>query len=126
MMHADAVPDLAARYLASADPPSPYASPLYGDPAGLPPTLIQVGSDEILIDDSVRMAARLREAGCRVELEIWQRIPHVWQALASIMPEARQAIARIGSFIQQHTALANGRDQTVERRRAPSNGCVRS
>ena len=66
MLNADDVPHLASRYLAGADPRHPYASPLYGDPAGLPPTLIQVGGDEILLDDLVRMAARMREAGVDV------------------------------------------------------------
>lgn len=77
----------------------PYASPVYGDPAGLPPTLLQVGSDEILRDDSVRMAEKLRAAGCQVELEIWPRMPHVWHLFAPVMPEARQAIERIGTFL---------------------------
>lgn len=103
MLNADDIPHLAARYLGGADPRNPYASPLYGDPGGLPPTLIQVGSDEILCDDAVRMAARVREAGGTVELEIWRRMPHVWQAFASVMPEARRAIARIGQFVRQHT-----------------------
>jgi epsilon-lactone hydrolase len=97
---------LAARYLAGADPRHPYASPLYGDPAGLPPTLIQVGSDEILRDDSVRMAERMRAAGCEATLEIWPRMPHVWHGFVSIMPEARAAIARIGAFVRQHTGGA--------------------
>src|SRR5215510_16174046 len=90
---------LASYYLAGADPRTPYASPLYGDPTGLPPTLIQVGSDEILLDDAVRMAERMRVAGCRVELEIWPRMPHVWHLFAPAMPEAHRAIARIGEFI---------------------------
>ena len=106
MMNAADVPHLAARYLAGADPREPYASPLYGDPEGLPPTLIQVGSDEILRDDSVRMAERMRAAGCEVELEIWRRMPHVWHGFVSVMPEARAAIARIGHFVRQHTAGA--------------------
>jgi len=104
MQNPDDVPFLASRYLDGADPRHPYASPLYGDPRGLPPSLIQVGSDEILLDDSVRMAARMRDAGCEVELEIWPRMPHVWQTFASIMPEARRAIARIGTYVQQKTA----------------------
>jgi epsilon-lactone hydrolase len=91
---------LASYYLAGADPRTPYASPLYADPAGLPPTLIQVGSDEILLDDSVRMAERMRAAGCQVELEIWPRMPHTWQVFARVLPEARAAIARIGAFVQ--------------------------
>jgi len=86
-------------YLASADPRSPYASPLYGNPEGLPPTLIQVGSDEVLRDDAERMADRMHAAGCRVELEIWPRMPHVWHLFAPVMPEARQAIERIGKFV---------------------------
>ena len=97
-------PHVAAGYLAGADPRDPYASPLYGDPSGLPPTLIQVGSDEVLLDNAVRMAERMRAAGCAVELEIWPRMPHVWHAFATIMPEARAAIARIGAFVRQQTA----------------------
>jgi len=88
-------------YLAGADPRHPYASPLYGNPAGLPPTLIHVGSDEILRDDAVRMAAALREAGCRVEIEVWRRMPHVWHLFAPVLPEAKQAIANIGAFVDQ-------------------------
>jgi len=86
-------------YLAGADPRTPYASPLYGKPEGLPPTIIQVGSDEVLRDDAVRMADRMRAAGCRVELEIWPRMPHVWHLFAPVMPEARRAIERIGAFV---------------------------
>jgi acetyl esterase/lipase len=100
MLNADEAPSLVEYYLAGADPRMPYASPLYGDPAGLPPTLLQVDSDEILRDDSVRMAEKLRPAGCRVELEIWPRMPHVWHLFAPVMPEARQAIEHIGRFLQ--------------------------
>jgi acetyl esterase/lipase len=90
---------LASYYLAG-DPRTPYASPLYADPTGLPPTLIQVGSEEILLDDSVRMADRMRAAGCQVELEIWPRMPYTWQVWAQILPEARAALERIGAFVQ--------------------------
>jgi epsilon-lactone hydrolase len=94
-------------YLAGADPRTPYASPLYGDPAGLSPTLIQVGSDEVLRDDAVRMAERMRAAACEVELEIWPRMPHVWHAFAPFVPEARQAIGRIGAFVRQRTGYTS-------------------
>ncbi len=100
MLRSEEASTLAGYYLAGADPRTPYASPLYGDPTGLPPTLIQVGSDEILLDDSVRLADRMRAAGCEVELEIWPRMPHVWQVWARVMPEARQAIERIGDFVR--------------------------
>jgi monoterpene epsilon-lactone hydrolase len=100
ILNADEAPSLVEHYLAGADPHMPYASPVYGDPSGLPPTLLQVGSDEIARDDSVRMAEKLRVAGCRVELEIWPRMPHVWHLFAPVMPEARQAIEHIGTFLQ--------------------------
>jgi epsilon-lactone hydrolase len=100
MIRSEEAPRLASQYLAGTDPRTPYASPLYGDPAGLPPTLIQVGSDEVLLDDSVRMAERMRAAGCEVELEIWPRMPHAWHVWARMMPEARAAIERIGTFVQ--------------------------
>jgi monoterpene epsilon-lactone hydrolase len=100
MVNAGDAPRLVEYYLRGADPRDPYASPLYGDPAGLPPTLLQVGSDEVLRDDSVRMAEKLRAAGCHVELEIWPSMPHVWHLFAPVLPEARQAIARVGSFLE--------------------------
>jgi epsilon-lactone hydrolase len=99
------IPPVAECYLAGADPRHPYASPLYGDPTGLPPALIQVGSDEVLRDDATRMADRLRAAGCEVTLEVWPRMPHVWHLFASVMPEARRAIVRVGAFIGERTAL---------------------
>jgi monoterpene epsilon-lactone hydrolase len=103
MLRSDEAPLMAGYYLSGIDPRTPYASPLYGDPTGFPPTLIQVGSDEILLDDSVRMAERLRAAGCEVDLQISKRMPHAWQVWARIMPEARAAIARIGAFVQSKT-----------------------
>lgn len=87
-------------YLGGADPKNPHASPLYGEMAGLPPSLIQVGSDEILRDDAVRMADRLRSAGCLAELEIWPRMPHVWPLYARVLPEGRRAVERIGGFVR--------------------------
>ena len=60
MVPVELTPKAVELYLAGADPRSPYASSLFGDPAGLPPTLIFVGSDEALRDDAVRMAERLR------------------------------------------------------------------
>jgi epsilon-lactone hydrolase len=106
MENPDDVPFLVRCYLGDGNTCNPYASPLYGDPKGLPPTLIQVGSDEILRDDSVRMAERMREAGCEVELEIWPRMPHVWHVFAPVMPEARAAITELGAFIRRHTPTA--------------------
>ncbi len=100
MMDARHLPTFAAHYLGGADPRHPYASPLYGNSSGLPPVLIQVGSDEILRDDAVRMAEKLRAAGGEVKLEEWPRMPHVWHHYARIIPEGRHAIERIGAFVR--------------------------
>lgn len=89
-------------YLAGADPREPYASPLYGDLTGLPPILIQVGSDEVLLDDSRRLAHRLEDHEVPVVLDVWQEMPHVWQVLAMFLPEGKLAIERIGYFLRGH------------------------
>lgn len=101
MLNADDIPRFAADYLAGTDARHPYVSPLYGDPAGLPPTLLHVGSDEILRDDAVRMAENMRRADGRVELEVWPRMPHVWHAMVPVIPEAGIAIERIGAFLRE-------------------------
>jgi epsilon-lactone hydrolase len=95
-------------YLGGHDPRDPYASPLYGDCTGLPPTLIHVGSDEILHDDATRMAANLRAGGCHAEIEVWQRMPHVWHLFAPVLPEAKAAIAHIGAFADEMLAAEPG------------------
>jgi len=99
MLNATHLPALTKLYLADADPRTPYASPLYGDVKSLPPVLIQAGSDEILRDDAVRMADKLREHNAQSRVEIWPRMPHGWQLFVPVLPEAHQAIARIADFI---------------------------
>jgi acetyl esterase/lipase len=101
MMDAAQFPAIAKRYLGGADPRDPYVSPLYGDAAGLPPTLIQAGSDEVLLDDAVRMAEAMRAAGCDIELDVWPKMPHVWHLYARILPEGRKAIDRVGQFLDR-------------------------
>ena len=100
MLDPDNLPELVRNYCAAADPRNPYISPIYGDPAGLPPTLIHAGSDEILRDDAVRMAENMRAAGREVELDVWEQMPHVWHLYARLIPEGRRAVARIGEFLQ--------------------------
>lgn len=87
-------------YLAGADPRHPYASPLYGDPTGLPPTLILAGSDEVLRDDAVRMAEKMRAAGCEVEIEVAPRMFHGWHVFSRVMRESRVAVAKVGAFLR--------------------------
>lgn len=94
--------DRARRYACSLDLRDPAVSPLYGDFSGLPPLLIHVGSDEILLDDSRFLAEKARRAGTFVDLEIWDNMFHVWHFLAGILPQGRKAIQRIAEFINDH------------------------
>lgn len=87
-------------YLQGTDPRTPLASPLYADLHALPPLLILVGSDEQLLSDATRFAAKAQAAGVTVTLEIWDRMQHGWHIVAAFLPEGRRAIARIGEFIE--------------------------
>jgi epsilon-lactone hydrolase len=89
----------AAGYLAGADPKSPLASPLFAALTGLPPLLIQVGTADLLLSDSERLAAAAAAAGVDVTLEIGEGLPHVYQILLGT-PEAAAATERIGKFLR--------------------------
>jgi monoterpene epsilon-lactone hydrolase len=88
-------------YLHGADPQAPLASPYYADLHGLPPLLIQVGSSECLLSDCQGFAEKAKAAGVDVTLEVWPGMQHEWQFAANIMPEGRQAIARVGEFVER-------------------------
>jgi len=103
-LNAERLSLVAGLYLDRADPRNPLASPLYGDLRGLPPLLVQVGTDEILLDDATTLAERAKAAGVEVTLEIWEQMWHVFQAFAAEIPEGQEAIDRIGTFVQQVTA----------------------
>jgi monoterpene epsilon-lactone hydrolase len=85
-------------YLGSADPRNPLASPLYADLSHLPPMLIHVGDNEVLLDDSKRLADKARAAGVEVDLKIWPVVPHDWQLVPS-MPEAKQSLREASRFL---------------------------
>lgn len=89
---------MAALYLDGADPAHPYASPIHADLEGLPPMLIQVGPDEVLLSESLTLAERAGAAQVAVHLEIWPNMFHVFQALYPFLSDARKAIARIGEW----------------------------
>ena len=93
---------MADAYLGSADARTPLASPLFADLRHLPPLLVHVGTAETLLDDSRRFAERAEAAGVDVTLEVWDDMVHVWHAFGFILPEARDANARIGRFLRQH------------------------
>lgn len=99
----------AGRYVGGGDPRNPLISPLYADLAGLPPLLIHVGSDEVLLDDSTRLADRARAAGVNVELKIWPVVPHAWQLAYPQVPEARQSLAEAAAFLKGAMESARGK-----------------
>jgi acetyl esterase/lipase len=93
-------------YLAGADPRQELLSPaLFADLTGLPPMLLQVGANEVLLDDSVRMAERARGAGVDVILDITANVPHVFQIYAGMLDEADQALDRAALFLRQHVVV---------------------
>lgn len=93
---------IAEMYYDQADPKNPLISGLFGNLAGLPPTLVQVGDIEVMLDDARVFAERARAAGVSVELDVWERMWHVWQQYVPDVPEAQQAIDKMGEFIKRH------------------------
>jgi acetyl esterase/lipase len=93
---------MAALYCDHADRTNPLVSPLFGDFAGLAPLLIHVGSDEILLSDSIRLAERAGFARVKVKLMIAPDMPHVWHFMTTELGTARSAIATAGVWIREH------------------------
>ncbi len=113
MFHGTDIAPTARYYLGDTDPRNPLASPLYADLSGLPPLLIHVGADEVLLDDSTRLAERARAAGVRVELKIWPVVPHAWQLAPHLIPEARQSLRESAAFLRAHSAHAeSGKEES--------------
>ena len=94
--------NIAEAYVGDGDPKAPLASPLFADLAGLPPLLLQVGTAEVLLDDSTRLAERAESAGVDVTLNVWQDMFHVWHAFAEMLPEGEQATQELADFVNAH------------------------
>ncbi len=102
MLDPDGIQYAANAYRGALAADDPRCSPLFGGQAGLPPVLVQVGSEEILLDDSVRFDARARAEGVQVTLNVWPKMHHVWHFSAMMVPEGRKAIADLAAFMQRH------------------------
>ncbi|MGJ8525672.1 putative acetyl-hydrolase LipR [Halomonadaceae bacterium LMG 33818] len=100
LLPAERLNDCIAAYCPGDDLHSPEISPLFGDLSHLPPVLLQVSNNEILLDDSVRMAKKIKASGGSVNLEIWKGLWHVWQVMPDKVPEAQRAIEGIARFIR--------------------------
>jgi acetyl esterase/lipase len=89
-------------YLAGTDPEDPYISPLFAELNGLPPILIQVSTTEMLYDHSTRFINRAKAVGVDATLQEWKDTIHVFQGFGlKALPEAKEAISKIGEFIQK-------------------------
>ncbi|MCU6763621.1 alpha/beta hydrolase [Brotonthovivens ammoniilytica] len=93
-------------YVQDNDLANPFISPLFGDFRGFPPMLIQVGSYEMLLSDSVSAARKAKEAGVKVRLSIYDEMFHVFQMALLLLPESKRAWAEAGKFLE---IIRNGR-----------------
>jgi epsilon-lactone hydrolase len=103
LIHKAYLEELARAYVpAGVNCEDPRVSPLFADLGGLPPMLVQVGSDETLLSDSTRFAAAAGAADIPVTLEIWPHMIHAWMMWNARLSDGRRALAHAGRFIQAH------------------------
>ena len=103
MLSGDLLAPMATAYAGEAGLTDPGVSPLFGDLACLPPLLVQVGDDEVLLDDSTRLAERAETVGVSVRLHVFEGAFHVFQMFPTL-PESREALEEMGRFFDAVTA----------------------
>ena len=101
MFHPENIREFATAYLGAESPRDPRASPVFADLSGLPPLLLHVSSSELLLDDARRVHERIQEAGGESTLRVYDDVPHGWQLLDGLVPEARRSLAEAASFIRE-------------------------
>jgi epsilon-lactone hydrolase len=101
---------MARTFLGDALPTDPDASPVFADVRGLSPVLIQIGENEVMLSDAIRLAAHLGENRIKVSLEVWPCMFHVWHLLGGVQPEATRALQNAVTFLEQ--ALVESQAQT--------------
>ncbi len=105
LVGADALKGMADMFLAGADAHDPLAAPLHADLSGLPALYIQVGGDETLLDDALRLASNAAHAGVPVRLDAFPEMQHVFQLGSGNIPEADDALHRIGVFLRESLGI---------------------
>lgn len=94
------MPKASAHYAPQDRQRDPLVSPVFADPKGLPPMLIQVGDEEILLSDSTRLAERISAVGGDVNLQVWPGMWHVFQYYIRRIPEAERALRDAGRYLK--------------------------
>ena len=87
-------------YIGEADPTDPYLSPLFGEYDGFPPILMQAGSDEVLLSDTLGVAAKIRKAGGKLRVSVYDGMFHVFQMALRLIPESKEAWEEVGVFLR--------------------------
>jgi monoterpene epsilon-lactone hydrolase len=98
---------MARHYAGTQDPLLPLLSPLHGELRGLPPLLIHVGGEEILLNDATRLRDRARRAGVEARLVVWQGMWHGWHLFGPWLPESGEAVNHLGAFVREHLNLSD-------------------
>jgi acetyl esterase/lipase len=104
------VQELAANFVGTADTSDPLVNPLHGDLAGFGPIYIQVGDQELLLDDARRLAEHAEQAGVDVRLDVFPEQQHTFQMMAGHAPEADDAIARLAAWVRPKLGLTDRAD----------------
>jgi monoterpene epsilon-lactone hydrolase len=102
MLSPEALSIFASYYLGDTNPKAPLASPAFADLSGLPPTLVLVGSKEVLLSDSETLVEKINATGGNARLSVWPKMPHVFPILAAVIPEGRKAVSDMGEFLCIH------------------------
>jgi acetyl esterase/lipase len=102
MLSPEAISIFASYYLGDTNPKAPLASPVFADLSGLPPTLVLVGSKEVLLSDSETLVEKIHTAGGDARLSVWPKMPHVFPILASVIPEGKKAVLDMADFLRIH------------------------
>jgi epsilon-lactone hydrolase len=105
VLHKNALQGFADAYLAGADPTDLRASPVFGSFENFPPVLIDVGADEVLLSDAVKLAERMALAGSEVQLNVWKDMIHIFPWFATQIPEGRVATERAGRWLRNRMGL---------------------
>jgi acetyl esterase/lipase len=104
MISREGIVGVATAYLGT-QPDNPLASPVRADVSGLPPMLIQVGSEEVLLSDSITFANKAAMTGIDVSLRVWAGMPHAWPLFHPFLRAGLPAIDEVGAWMRKRLGI---------------------